>query len=78
MSLQKIVLVLAFGLLLVAVGWTLDTWQFWCFLGLFWCAEQMGRILGKIEGIIEFLEMSEHEQNRIRRKLRQAMEEEPK
>ena len=65
--LQALVLWGTMGLLLSAVGFTFDTWQFWCFLGLFWCVERIGRVHGAAEGIIKYLAMSEAEQARIKK-----------
>ena len=69
---QGLVLAITFGLLLTAVGWTFDTWQFWCFLGLFWCTDRMGRIQGRIEGIVNFLNMTEQEQLKLKQLLKDA------
>ncbi len=60
------------GLLLNAVGFTIDGWQFWCFLGLFWCVERVGRVSGAAEGIIKYLAMTEQEQARIRKMVKEA------
>ena len=65
--LQALVLWGTVGLLLSTVGFTFDTWQFWCFLGLFWCVERIGRVHGAAEGIIKYLAMSEAEQARIKK-----------
>jgi hypothetical protein len=59
------------GLLLSAVGFAYDTWQFWCFLGLFWGVERMGRQVGAAEGIIKYLSMSEADQARIRKLIKE-------
>lgn len=70
--LQALVLWGTMGALLNAVGFSFDTWQFWCFLGLFWCVERIGRVHGAAEGIIKYLDMTEAEQARIRRALKEA------
>ena len=71
----EIALWIAFGLLLSAVGWMWDSWQFWCFIGLFWAATRTSQEAGRIQGIIDFMEMSEQEQNRLKRLLQEAKEE---
>lgn len=63
------------GLLLSAVGWAIDTWQFWCFVGVFWAVDQLSRQRGRIDGIIDYLEMSEADQRRIKQALDSAKEE---
>ncbi len=73
--LQGLALWITFGLLLTAVGWTWDSWQFWSFLALFWAVERLGRIQGTVEGIINYIDMSEHDQQRIRRLLKDARSE---
>ena len=65
--LAELVLWATVGALLNAVGYPWDTWQFWCFLGLFWCVERLGRQYGAAEGIIKYVSMSEAEQARIRK-----------
>lgn len=60
--------------LLAAVGYPPDTWQFWCFLATYWAMKQVGRFYGKVEGIIDFLEMSESDQRRLRDQLREIKE----
>ena len=65
--LQALVLWSTMGLLLSAVGFEYNTWQFWCFLGLFWCVERIGRQYGNAEGIIRYLSMTDAEQDRIRK-----------
>jgi hypothetical protein len=37
------------GLLLSAVGFKYDSWQFWCFLGLFWSVRHTARFEGRAE-----------------------------
>ena len=63
------------GGLLSAVGYQIDTWQFWCFMGTYWAVSTVSRQRGRIEGMIDFLEMSEQDQVRIKRALQQAKEE---
>jgi hypothetical protein len=69
--LQALALWATMGLLLNAVGFTIDSWQFWSFLGLFWCVERIGRVHGAAEGIIKFLAMSDSEQERIRKLIKE-------
>ena len=69
---QSIFVALTYGLLLVAVGWTWEHWQFWCFLGLFWCAERMGNWAGRLQGMVDFIDMSDADQQRIRRAVAEA------
>jgi hypothetical protein len=63
------------GGLLSAVGYQIDTWQFWCFMGTYWAVSTLSRQRGKIEGMIDFLDMNEQDQARIKRALEQAKEE---
>jgi hypothetical protein len=60
--------------LLSAIGWTIDSWQFWCFIGLFWAVSKISLETGRIQGIIDYMEMSEQEQNKLRRLLQEAKE----
>lgn len=41
--LTRLALYTALGLVLSAMGATLDTWQFWSVVGLFWASEHMTR-----------------------------------
>lgn len=70
-----IVLWVTVGLLLAAVGHTWDTWQFWCFLGTYWAVSVLSRQRGNIEGMINFLELSEHDQSQLKQKLKEIKEE---
>lgn len=60
--------------LLSAVGYSPDSWQFWCFIGTYWAMKQVGRFYGKVEGIIDFLELSEHDQRRLKEQLKEIKE----
>lgn len=73
--LQELILWGTVGALLNVVGYTWDSWEFWCFLGTYWAVAQLSRQRGKVEGIINYLDMSEAEQQRIRRALKEAREE---
>lgn len=73
--LLEIVLWLTIGLLLSVVGYTWQDWQFWCLAGTYWAVALLSRQRGKVEGIINYLEMSTAEQNRIKRALQEAKEE---
>jgi hypothetical protein len=70
--LQGLILWATVGLLLGAVGYTVDTWQFWCFLATYWAVERIGRVQGAAQGIIRYLEMSQQEQDRIRKLVKEA------
>jgi hypothetical protein len=63
------------GALLNAVGYSWDSWQFWCFLGTYWAVSVLSRQRGRIEGMIDYLEMSEKDQAKVKRALEQAKEE---
>lgn len=80
MSIQRLALVATFVLLLWAVGQTLDgwaitDWQLWALGAMFWAAEVIGRLTGRVEGIIDYIDMSEQEQQRLRRALADARRE---
>jgi hypothetical protein len=62
------------GYLLNAVGYHINSWQFWCFLGTYWAVSTLSRQRGRVEGMIDYLELSEADQNKIRRALQQAKE----
>jgi hypothetical protein len=64
--LQSLVLWGTIGLLLNAVGHTISSWEFWCFLATYWAVERIGRAQGAGEGIVRYLNMSEAEQQKIR------------
>lgn len=38
-------------LLLVGVGFAVDSWQFWCFIGLFWAVSRTARDQGRYESV---------------------------
>lgn len=62
------------GALLNAVGYQIDNWQFWCFLGTYWAVSTLSRQRGRIDGMIDFLELPESDQNKIKQALEQAKE----
>ena len=64
--LQSLVLWGTIGALLSAVGYSIATWEFWCFLGTYWAVGRIERAQGAGEGIIRYLNMTEAEQQRIR------------
>jgi len=68
--LLPIVLWVTIVYLLQAVGYALDSWQFWCFLGTYWAMNQIGSFQGKVEGIIDFLNMSEEDQRKLKEQLK--------
>lgn len=72
MKFQELVLWATVGALLSAVGYNWDTWQFWCFLGTYWAMGQLGKAVGRVEGIIDFIDMTDDDQKRIRKALDDA------
>jgi hypothetical protein len=48
---QIFALYVTMGLLLAGVGFTYDTWQFWCFLALFWAISYTARNEGRYESV---------------------------
>jgi hypothetical protein len=44
-------LYITMGLLLAGVGFTIDTWQFWCFMSLFWAMNYTARDAGRYETV---------------------------
>ena len=62
------------GALLNAVGYYIDSWQFWCFLGTYWAVSTLSRQRGRVDGMIDFLELPEADQNKIKQALEQAKE----
>ena len=44
-------LYITMGLLLAGVGFTFDTWQFWCFMALFWAVSHTARDAGRYESV---------------------------
>ena len=63
---QSLVLWGTIGTLLSVVGYSITSWEFWCFLGTYWAVEKIARSQGAAEGIISYLNMTEAEQQRIR------------
>lgn len=72
---QGLVLWFTVGALLNAVGYAADTWQFWCFIATYWAMNTFGRHHGRIEGMIDYLEMTEQEQQMIKQTLDKVKEE---
>lgn len=72
MTFQELALWATIGGLLNAVGYPWDTWQFWCFMGTYWAVAHISRSQGRVIGIIDYLEMNEQDQQRIRRALKEA------
>ena len=70
--LLELVLWATIGTLLNVAGYPIDTWQFWCFLGTYWAVSQLSRAWGKVQGIIDYIDMTEQEQRRIREALKAA------
>ena len=73
--LLEIILWITIGLLLSVVGYTWQDWQFWSLASTYWAVALLSRQRGKVEGIINYLEMTTAEQNRIKRALQEAKEE---
>ena len=73
--LNELVLWVTVGLLLNVAGYGVDTWQFWCFLGTYWAATHLGRQRGRVEGMIDYLEMTDIEQLKIKQILAKIKEE---
>ena len=48
---MQLTLYITMGLLLTGVGFTFDTWQFWCFMGLFWAVSRTARDEGRYESV---------------------------
>lgn len=48
---QIIALYFTLGLLLAGVGFTYDTWEFWCFLALFWAVSFISKNEGRYESV---------------------------
>lgn len=69
-----IVLYATIGCLLVAVGYPADTWQFWCFLATYWAVAKIARTQGRVEGIVNYIDMTVTEQQRLKDKLRAVRE----
>lgn len=67
--LQELVLWSTIGALLNAVGYSWDSWQFWCFLGTYWAVGALSKRVGRVEGIVDYLEMDERDQTLIKRAL---------
>lgn len=74
--LQELILWGTIGALLSAIGYSFTDWQFWCFMGTYWCVSFIARQRGRIEGMIDYLEMSEQDQRRIKQVLQKIKEEE--
>ena len=62
------------GILLTVAGFPIDSWQFWCGVGTYWAVSVLSTQNGRIQGIVDFLEMSNEEQQKIKRMVRDARE----
>ena len=69
---MNLVVWITVSLLLLAVGYPATSWEFWCFLGTYWAVQQTGRMYGKMEGIWDFLGMSEADQNKLKEIYRES------
>lgn len=59
------------GILLHAVGYAASSWQFWCFIGTYWAVGWIAKQQGNLQGIIFFLNMTQHDQDRLRKTLKE-------
>jgi GH25 family lysozyme M1 (1,4-beta-N-acetylmuramidase) len=66
MKLQEFVLWLTIGALLNAIGYSFDSWQFWCSLATYWSVAQVG----KVQGVVDYIDMDASEQEEIRNALK--------
>ena len=48
---QIFALYITLSLLLIGVGFTFDTWQFWCFVSLFWAVSYTSKNEGRQESV---------------------------
>ena len=48
----RIAMYIALGTLCSVLGFTITSTEFWCFLGLFWCADTLGRQAGFENGVV--------------------------
>ncbi len=72
MTLQALALWATIGALLNVAGYPWDSWQFWCFMGCFWAVHALALTQGRVQGIIDYLDMNEREQQRIKQALKEA------
>lgn len=72
--LQSLILWATIGALLSAVGYSISSWEFWCFLATYWAVGRIERAQGAGEGIISFLNMTEAEQQKIRKLVKELDE----
>ena len=56
-NLQRIAIALALGLALVAMGHALDSWEFWCILGLMWSSNYLHYRDGFETGVVHGMEI---------------------
>lgn len=61
--------------MLNAVGYEITSWQFWCFLATYWAVSKLSRERGQLEGMIQYLDMSDAEQREIRQAVARARKE---
>jgi len=64
-NLQRAAIALTLGLALVAMGHSIDSWQFWCVLGLLWASNYMhyrdGFETGVVAGMEIFADMTDEQ-----------------
>ena len=71
----ELALWITIGLLLTVVGYTINDWQWWCLLGTYWAVNSLSRARGRVEGMIDYIDMTKQEQQRVRDAVREAREE---
>lgn len=77
--LQRLALYTTLGLLLSTMEFSVATWQFWSVVALFWASESLTRRetteFVAVKAITEFLNLSTHEQNKIKELHKKAVKE---
>ena len=54
---QRVVLALTLGLVLTAIGHTIDSWQFWCVIALLLCSNWIHYQQGVEQGVVTTMDM---------------------
>ena len=49
----RLIVYFTLGVLCNALGFTFSSTEFWCFMGLFWCADIIGRGDGFRNGLVQ-------------------------
>jgi hypothetical protein len=68
------VLWITIALLLSVIGFSVDTWQFWCLVATYWGVDRLSRYRGNVEGVIDYLDMSQEEQYEVKRAINKVKE----